>query len=75
MRFMMRDTKANPDRRMFFPKVALAAMIETLKRLGYLVIAPTLHRDVVKLKPITGSDEIARGLRAGYLDSRAGAYP
>jgi len=48
---------------MLFPKVALAAMIETLIGQGYTVIAPTLHRDVVKLKPITGSDEIVRGLR------------
>jgi sulfhydrogenase subunit beta (sulfur reductase) len=59
----MSQTGENPDRRMFFPKVALAVMIETLNSQGYTVIAPTLHRDMVKLKPITGSDEIARGLR------------
>jgi sulfhydrogenase subunit beta (sulfur reductase) len=60
---MMSKTGTNPDPRMFFPKVALAAMIETLKSQGYTVIAPTLQRDVIKLKPITGSDEIARGVR------------
>lgn len=59
----MSKTKTNPDWRMFFPKVALAVMIETLNSQGYKVIAPTLYRDVVKLRPITGSDEIARGLR------------
>ena len=53
----------NPYPRKFFPKVALAAMIETLKSQGYTVVAPTLCRDVVKLRPITGSDEIARGVR------------
>lgn len=60
---MMSKTGTNPDQRMFFPKVALAAMIETLNRLGYTVIAPTLRKGVIKLGPITGSDEIARGLR------------
>jgi len=59
----MRETGINSDQRMSFPKVALAGMIETLIGEGYTVIAPTLHRDVVKLKPITGSDEIVRGLR------------
>ena len=59
----MRETGTNSDQRMLFPKVALAVMIETLIGQGYTVIAPTLHRDVVKLKPITGSDEIVRGLR------------
>ena len=71
----MSKSGTHPVRRMFIPKVALGVMIETLNSQGYTVIAPTLRRDVVKLKPITGSDEIARGLRAGYLDSRAGAYP
>jgi sulfhydrogenase subunit beta (sulfur reductase) len=60
---MMKKTGTNLDQRMFFPKVALAVMIETLSAQGYAVIAPTLHRDVVKLRPITRSDEIARGLR------------
>ena len=59
----MRKMRINPDQRMLFPKVALAAMIETLIDQGYTVIAPTLHRDVVKLKPITGIDEIVRGVR------------
>ena len=62
-RSMMSKTGTNPDLRMFFPKVALAGMIEVLHNQGYTVIAPALHRDVVKLKPITGSDEIARGVR------------
>jgi len=48
---------------MFLPKVALAAMIDILRSQGYRVIAPTLFRDVVKLKPINGSNEIARGVR------------
>jgi sulfhydrogenase subunit beta (sulfur reductase) len=60
---MMREAGLNPDQRMLFPKVALAAMIETLTDQGYTVIAPRLHREVIKLKAITGSDEIARGLR------------
>jgi len=59
----MRETGINSDQRMLFPKVALAGMIETLIVEGYTVIAPTLHRNVVKLKPITGGDEIVRGLR------------
>jgi sulfhydrogenase subunit beta (sulfur reductase) len=59
----MSKTGTPPERRMFLSKVVLADMIETLKGQGYTVIAPTLHRDVVKLKPITGSDEIACGLR------------
>ena len=60
---MMRDAEPIPDQRMIFPKVALAAMIETLIDQGYTVIAPTLHREVITLNPITCSDEIARGLR------------
>ena len=60
---MMSKTRPNPDRRMLFPKVALAVLIETLIDQGYTVIAPTLHRDVIKLRPITGADEVARGLR------------
>ncbi len=60
---MMSNPGISPDRRMFFPKLVLAAMIETLKSQGYTVIAPTLHRDVIKLRPIAGSDEIARGFR------------
>jgi len=60
---MMIQAGPNPDQRMLFPKVALAAMIETLIDQGYTVIAPALHREVINLKPITGSDEIARGLR------------
>jgi len=59
----VRETGINPDQRMLFPKVALAALIEILIDQGYTVIAPVLHRDVIKLKPITGSDEVARGLR------------
>ena len=59
----MRDAEPIPDQRMIFPKVALAAMIETLIDQGYTVIAPTLHREVITLNPITCSDEIARGLR------------
>jgi sulfhydrogenase subunit beta (sulfur reductase) len=59
----MSNTGTDPERRMFFPKVALAAMIETLNTQGYTVIAPTLQRNVVKLRPITCSDEIVRGLR------------
>ncbi|MCG6880153.1 MAG: 4Fe-4S dicluster domain-containing protein [Deltaproteobacteria bacterium] len=60
---MMKESGINPDRRMLFPKVALAAMIETLMDDEYTVIAPVLHRDVIKLAPVTGSDEIVRGLR------------
>jgi sulfhydrogenase subunit beta (sulfur reductase) len=59
----MNRTRTSPSRRMFIPKAALGVMIETLNSQGYAVIAPTLRRDVVKLRPITGSDEIARGLR------------
>jgi sulfhydrogenase subunit beta (sulfur reductase) len=73
---MMRKTEINSDQRMLFPKVALAVMIETLIGRGYTVIAPKLHGDVVKLKPITGSDEIARGLSdfqdAGHYRLEAG---
>ena len=60
---MMSKTGLNPDQRMLFPKVALAAMIETLIDQGYTVIAPTLRRDIIKLKPVTGAHEVARGLR------------
>ncbi len=60
---MMREGGINPDQRMLFPKVAVAAMVDTLTDDGYTVIAPALHRDIIKLRPITGSDEIARGLR------------
>ena len=60
---MMSETRLDPDQRMLFPKVALTAMVDTLMDDGYTVVAPTLHRDVIKLKPITGSHEIARGLR------------
>jgi sulfhydrogenase subunit beta (sulfur reductase) len=59
----MSNIGANPDQRMFLPKVALAGMIETLVGQEYTVIAPKLHRDVVKLRQITGSGEIARGVR------------
>jgi len=59
----MSNTGTNPDQRMFLPKVALTGMIEALSGQGYTIIAPTVHRDVVKLRPISGSDEIARGVR------------
>ena len=59
----MSETGYDPDRRMLFPKVALAAMVETLIDQGYTVIGPVLHRDVIKLKPITHSDEMALGVR------------
>jgi ferredoxin len=59
----MKRTETNPERRGFLPKEALTVMIESLKARGYTVIAPVLHKNVIKLKPITDIDEIARGLR------------
>lgn len=49
--------------RRLLPKEALTVMIESLKARGYTVIAPVLHRDAIKLMPIVGAGEIARGLR------------
>jgi len=63
MRIVMKKTDSNPNRRRFLPKQELAAMITALKARGYTVIAPVLHRNVIKLRPVTGVDEIARGLR------------
>lgn len=48
---------------MFLPKEGLADLIEALKVQEYTVIAPVLRDNAIKLQPIIGVDQIARGLR------------
>lgn len=58
----MKTPGSNQERR-FLPKAELSVMFDSLKARGYTVIGPVLHREAIKLLPIAGVDEIARGLR------------
>jgi len=47
----------------FLPKPRMDALVHLLCETGYTVIAPQVHDGVVRVKPITSADQIARGLR------------
>jgi ferredoxin len=55
--------KAAPRTHYFLGKADLGALVETLRADEYTVIAPSVHDDVIRLRPIESAEQIAHGLR------------